>query len=205
MDPPSPSGRRSRGGVAVAERPSVEDLLATRPTVKALAVRLHQNLATLRAWEPDDLVQEVFLKALMRLERFEGRSSLKTWVVSVARNHLLSMARSAARRPRPGGDLTANVPARDAEPSRRLLLRGSTEDLLDFLRENPAQVEHGWEVLNLMLWMHADLARVAFSLTVHTGQPWTEERVRNVIRKVRKTPRGRALCSTLGFTNDGEE
>lgn len=148
----------------------------------------------------------MFLKALIRLEAFQGRSSLKTWVVAVARNHLLSMARSAARRPVPGGDLVgANVPAREAEPCRRLLLRGSTEDLLDYLRENPGEVENGWEVLNLMLWTHADLARVAFSLTLHTGQPWTEERVRNVVRKVRKTPRGRALCSTLGFINDGEE
>ncbi|MET9657225.1 sigma-70 family RNA polymerase sigma factor [Streptomyces sp. NPDC006510] len=48
----------------------------------------------------DDLTQEVFLRALAALPRFEGRSSARTWLLSIARRTVVDSLRYAAARPR---------------------------------------------------------------------------------------------------------
>lgn len=61
-----------------------------------LLVRLHQ--IHVRAYlgrfvdddnTVDDLAQETFLSALRHLDRFRGESALRTWLLSIARNHAL--------------------------------------------------------------------------------------------------------------------
>lgn len=48
----------------------------------------------------DDLTQEVFLRALAALPRFQGRSSARTWLLSIARRTVVDSVRHAAARPR---------------------------------------------------------------------------------------------------------
>ncbi|MFI6528887.1 sigma-70 family RNA polymerase sigma factor [Streptomyces uncialis] len=48
----------------------------------------------------DDLTQDVFLRALVALRRFEGRSSARTWLLSIARRTVVDSLRHAAARPR---------------------------------------------------------------------------------------------------------
>ncbi|MFI1281204.1 sigma-70 family RNA polymerase sigma factor [Streptomyces sp. NPDC020858] len=48
----------------------------------------------------DDLTQDVFLRALAGLHRFEGRSSARTWLLSIARRTVVDSLRHAAARPR---------------------------------------------------------------------------------------------------------
>ncbi|WP_107050658.1 sigma-70 family RNA polymerase sigma factor [Streptomyces sp. NRRL F-2580] len=48
----------------------------------------------------DDLTQDVFLRALAALPRFEGRSSARTWLLSIARRTVVDSLRHAAARPR---------------------------------------------------------------------------------------------------------
>src|ERR1700709_1110549 len=48
----------------------------------------------------DDLTQETFLRPLGRLRRFAGRSSSKTWLLSIARRVVVDQIRSASARPR---------------------------------------------------------------------------------------------------------
>ncbi|MFE1788268.1 sigma-70 family RNA polymerase sigma factor [Streptomyces sp. NPDC059525] len=48
----------------------------------------------------DDLTQDVFLRALAALPRFEGRSSARTWLLSIARRTVVDSIRRAAARPR---------------------------------------------------------------------------------------------------------
>jgi RNA polymerase sigma-70 factor (ECF subfamily) len=50
--------------------------------------------------EADDLAQETFLRAMKALPGFEGRSSARTWLLSIARNTVLDHLRSQSRRPR---------------------------------------------------------------------------------------------------------
>ncbi|MEV7427045.1 sigma-70 family RNA polymerase sigma factor [Streptomyces sp. NBC_01429] len=49
----------------------------------------------------DDLAQETFLRALGSLHRFAGRSSARTWLLSIARRTVIDSFRYAATRPMP--------------------------------------------------------------------------------------------------------
>lgn len=46
----------------------------------------------------DDLVQEIFIKILRRLDRFEGRAALFTWIYEVTVNHCRDELRRRKRR-----------------------------------------------------------------------------------------------------------
>ncbi|MFC5724326.1 sigma-70 family RNA polymerase sigma factor [Streptomyces gamaensis] len=48
----------------------------------------------------DDLLQETYLRALNGLPRFEGRSSARTWLLSIARRTVVDRLRRNAARPR---------------------------------------------------------------------------------------------------------
>ncbi|MET9683214.1 sigma-70 family RNA polymerase sigma factor [Streptomyces coeruleorubidus] len=48
----------------------------------------------------DDLTQETFLRALGSLHRFEGRSSARTWLLSIARRAVIDSIRHSSSRPR---------------------------------------------------------------------------------------------------------
>ncbi|MER6016211.1 sigma-70 family RNA polymerase sigma factor [Streptomyces bluensis] len=48
----------------------------------------------------DDLTQDTFLRALGSLHRFEGRSSARSWLLSIARRAVIDSIRYAAARPR---------------------------------------------------------------------------------------------------------
>lgn len=48
--------------------------------------------------EAEDAVQSAYLRAFAAIERFEGRSSLSTWLTRIAINEALGRARSAKRR-----------------------------------------------------------------------------------------------------------
>ncbi|MGI5429279.1 sigma-70 family RNA polymerase sigma factor [Streptomyces sp. CA-179760] len=48
----------------------------------------------------DDLAQDTFLRALGSLHRFEGRSSARTWLLSIARRAVIDSFRHASARPR---------------------------------------------------------------------------------------------------------
>lgn len=51
--------------------------------------------------EADDAVQETLIKAWKNLDRFEGRSSLRSWLFRIAHNVCVDMIRSPQRRARP--------------------------------------------------------------------------------------------------------
>lgn len=48
----------------------------------------------------DDLTQETYLRALGSLSRFQGRSSARTWLLSIARRVVVDHIRSVQARPR---------------------------------------------------------------------------------------------------------
>jgi RNA polymerase sigma-70 factor (ECF subfamily) len=53
------------------------------------------------AFEADDAVQETILRAWKNVDRFEGRSALRSWVYRIATNVCLDMLRGRQRRARP--------------------------------------------------------------------------------------------------------
>ncbi|MEV0168943.1 sigma-70 family RNA polymerase sigma factor [Nonomuraea fuscirosea] len=53
--------------------------------------------------EAEDLVQETYLRAWRGFEKFEGRSSIRTWLYTIATNACLNERNQRSRRPLPSG------------------------------------------------------------------------------------------------------
>ncbi|MDF1604363.1 sigma-70 family RNA polymerase sigma factor [Nocardioides sp. YIM 152315] len=64
--------------------------------------------------EAEDLVQETFLRAWKAAEKFEGRSSVRTWLYRIATNVCLTNLENKPRRPLPAGIGTPEAMAGDA-------------------------------------------------------------------------------------------
>lgn len=102
----------------------------------------------------DDLTQETYLRAFGSLHRFEGRSSLRTWLLSIARRVCADAVRSRRRR--------------------RLVLVREDADLEALGAGNDAdRVGEGAAVADLLARLSPD-RREAFVLTQLLGLPYAE-------------------------------
>jgi RNA polymerase sigma-70 factor (ECF subfamily) len=103
----------------------------------------------------DDLAQDTFLRALGSLHRFEGRSSARSWLLSIARRAVIDNLRYAAARPR-----LSDVP--DWQPA---VERAQPLGLPGF--------DDGVALLDLLAALPDD-RREAFILTQLAGLPYAE-------------------------------
>ena len=112
-----------------AERGLVEECRRGDPNAFSRLVAIHEgldyNLAARHLGdreEAKDVSQDVFLQIYRMLPRFEGRSSLKTWIYRIVVNQCRNRQRWWRRRQRdkalPLEEMTANESARLATPSR---------------------------------------------------------------------------------------
>jgi RNA polymerase sigma-70 factor, ECF subfamily len=87
---------------AVAAGAGDRDALAA--FVRATQRDVHRFVAHLGSpRDADDLARETFLRALRALPGFAGRSSARTWLLSIARYAAADAVRTATRRPRTSG------------------------------------------------------------------------------------------------------
>jgi RNA polymerase sigma-70 factor (ECF subfamily) len=107
----------------------------------------------------DDLTQETYLRAFGSLHRFENRSSVRTWMLSIARRVCADAVRSRRRRRltlvRDDADLESLTATRDADPVGE---GASVADLLG--RLDPARRE-AFVLTQLLGLPYADAAVVA--------------------------------------------
>ncbi|MGY1840747.1 MULTISPECIES: sigma-70 family RNA polymerase sigma factor [unclassified Modestobacter] len=102
----------------------------------------------------EDLTQETYLRALPALARFEGRSSVRTWLLSIARRVCADHLRSTKRR--------------------RLVLVEDDSDLGDLVRDAPTDVVGGTVAAQDVLDRLDPERREAFVLTQLIGLPYAE-------------------------------
>ncbi|MEV8097547.1 sigma-70 family RNA polymerase sigma factor [Kitasatospora sp. NPDC085879] len=108
----------------------------------------------------DDLAQETFLRALRSLPGFAGRSSARTWLLSIARRTVIDRYRSAAVRPR-----CADVPDwEEAVERHRPAVTGGFEDgiaLGDLLARVPEQRREAFVLTQVVGMSYGEAAEVA--------------------------------------------
>jgi RNA polymerase sigma-70 factor, ECF subfamily len=107
-------------GSGMAGRAELEE--AHRPLDVELRLEEHRVELTAFAYRmlgSEDAVQETMLRAWRSVDRFEGRSTLRSWLYRIATNVCLDMLSGTQRRARPmdlAGPVTADTPLGDALP-----------------------------------------------------------------------------------------
>jgi RNA polymerase sigma-70 factor (ECF subfamily) len=92
--------------------------------------------------DAEDLVQETYLRAWRAYDRFEGRSSLRTWMYRIATSVCLTALETRKRRPLPTG-----LGAPESQPTGELVerpevpwLEPAPDSMVDFGPSDPAAV-----------------------------------------------------------------
>lgn len=163
--------------------PDARELESHRTALTGHCYRMLGSIA-----EADDAVQETMLRAWRSIERFDGRSTLKTWLVRIATNVCLDALRDERRRVRPideapHGTIDDELIARprehwiepapdarafadnEADPARRLVLRDSLRlAFVAALQELPAKQRAALLLADVLEWPAAEVAE-ALELT----------------------------------------
>ena len=102
------SGRRRPPGVTMTEMPLRSGSMTTLDIDLEGELKAHRRELTGFCYrmlgsgaEAEDAVQETFVRAWKAIDRFEGRSSVRSWLYRIANNVCIDMHRAPQRRARP--------------------------------------------------------------------------------------------------------
>jgi RNA polymerase sigma-70 factor (ECF subfamily) len=133
------------------------DPLAAASLVRATQSDVWRLCAALGDRESaDDLTQETYLRAFGSLHRFEGRSSLRTWLLAVARRVCADAVRARRRRP----SLVRMDPA-DGEPVTAADPVGEHAAVGDLLTRLDADRREAFVLTQVVGLSYAEAAEVA--------------------------------------------
>jgi RNA polymerase sigma-70 factor (ECF subfamily) len=111
----------------------------------------------------DELVQRTLFACVQGVDRFEGRSSFKTYLLGIARNQfLMSLRNDSPSRP----DLVTAPSWPGDTPSQLVALREEQRSVLHALTHIPSAYRH---VLKLFYWDGCSLEEIASTLDIAVG------------------------------------
>ncbi|MDT0343782.1 sigma-70 family RNA polymerase sigma factor [Streptomyces litchfieldiae] len=127
--------------------------------VRAVQGELHRCLLRLSgdAQSAEDLVQETLLRALRSLPGFEGRSSARTWLLTIARRTVADRFRYERSRPRPA-DTADWLSAAESTPHGRAPGFEEGVALNDLLAALPADRGAAFALTQILGLPHAEAA-----------------------------------------------
>jgi RNA polymerase sigma-70 factor (ECF subfamily) len=108
----------------------------------------------------DDLTQETFLRALGSLPRYAGRSTARTWLLSIARRAVIDRLRNASARPRTAGGADWET-AIEQRPDRHDSDVGEDLVVADFLRRLPEDRRAAFVLTQILGLTYAEAAAAA--------------------------------------------
>ncbi len=133
----------------------------------------------------EDLLSEVFLDVWRQADRFEGRSSVSTWLMSIARYKALS-----ARRVRTGDELTEEIEAAIADTSDDPETALQEKDRGELLRQALTHLsrEHR-EIIDLVYYHERSIAECAEivgipAATVKTRMFYARRKLAELVRDI---------------------
>jgi RNA polymerase sigma-70 factor (ECF subfamily) len=144
---------------ALIERIANRDQLAMRTLFARYRVALYRWLLRLVSdtATAEDLLSEVFLDVWRHAAVFEGRSSVSTWLLAIARNKAIS-----ARRRRPDVELNDELTSTLADPADDPELMLEKKDREEVLRRSVAQLSQGHaEIIDLVYYHGKSVNEVA--------------------------------------------
>jgi RNA polymerase sigma-70 factor, ECF subfamily len=163
----APSPRRAAAAEALSDdvlirRIAKADQLAMRMLFARHRAAIYRWLVRLAGEEAlaEDLLSDVFLDVWRKARSFEGRSSVSTWLLAIARHKALSARRrTQAERAVELDDEVASTMAEPADNPELLLEKKDREDLLrrSLARLSP---EHG-EVIDLTYYHGKSIKEIA--------------------------------------------
>ena len=144
---------------ALIKRIADRDQLAMRTLFARYRVALYRWLLRLVSdtATAEDLLSEVFLDVWRHAAVFEGRSSVSTWRLAIARNKAIS-----ARRRRPDVELNDELTSTLADPADDPELMLERKDREEVLRRSVAQLSQGHaEIIDLVYYHGKSVNEVA--------------------------------------------
>jgi RNA polymerase sigma-70 factor, ECF subfamily len=123
----------------------------TKPFRRELLAHCYRMTGSIH--EAEDLVQETYVRAWRAFDRFEGRSSVRTWLYRIATNVCLTSLDRRARRPMPSGlgPPSSDPLAEQVHVSDVAWLEPIPDALALDLRADPAEVAVARQTLRLAL------------------------------------------------------
>jgi len=128
------------------------------PYRRALEVHCYRMLGSIH--DAEDIVQETFLRAWSGLDRFEGRSSMHTWLYRIATNACLDELERRPRRPEPVIDPfpDVRVPADEGPGARYLQREGMEIAFLTAIQRLPGRQRAALILRDLLGWSAEETA-----------------------------------------------
>lgn len=118
---------------------------AWRELYRDAAPRVLRFLRARKARDPEDLLGDVFLKAVQNLHTFEGGvGDFHAWLLTIARNRAIDLARRTASRGLPSSrDELQDLPAEGSDPAlaaEREMTRRKVREVIDALSPDQRDV-----------------------------------------------------------------